>query len=156
MRLNQTADAILAGRWTGGAKGHVFGAADGTTSETAWENAVTEAKLSGLHCHDLRHSYASWPVERGRTLKEVQDALGHRTVTMTNRYAHVAPEHLREAVGQCSTTCLPTSKPFETASVLAQASARKSCSRLLEHLRSSCCLLVRLAGIEPATFRFEV
>jgi len=45
--------------------------------------------------HDLRHTFASWLVQRGRTLKEVQEALGH---PMTMRYSHLAPDHLRAAV----------------------------------------------------------
>jgi len=43
---------------------------------------------------------------------------------MTNRYAHLAPEHLREAVAVLDNV-VPTWKPSETASVLAQASAQE-------------------------------
>ena len=35
---------------------------------------------------------------RGRSLKEVQELLGHSSITMSQRYAHLAPEHLRQAV----------------------------------------------------------
>jgi integrase len=48
--------------------------------------------------HDLRHCYASWLVQRGRTLKEVQELFGHRTVNMTNRYAHLSTANRRQAV----------------------------------------------------------
>ncbi len=37
-------------------------------------------------------------MQRGRTLKEVQEALGHQTITMTMRYSHLAPDHLRAAM----------------------------------------------------------
>ena len=37
-------------------------------------------------------------MQRGRTLKEVQEALGHQTITMTIRYSHLAADHLRAAV----------------------------------------------------------
>lgn len=65
---------------------------------TAFERAVETAKLTDFRFHDLRHTFASWLVQRGRSLKEVQEALGHRTLAMTMRYAHLSPERLREAV----------------------------------------------------------
>ena len=37
---------------------------------------------------------------RGVTLQELQELLGHSSLTMTMRYAHLAPEHLRTAVGR--------------------------------------------------------
>ena len=48
--------------------------------------------------HDLRHCYASWLVQRGRTLKEVQELFGHRTVNMTYRYFHPSTANRRQAV----------------------------------------------------------
>ncbi|MBT6066375.1 MAG: tyrosine-type recombinase/integrase, partial [Proteobacteria bacterium] len=57
------------------------------------------------HCtpHTLRHTCASWMVMEGRSLMEVRDILGHSTVKMTERYAHLAPERLREAVSVLET-----------------------------------------------------
>ncbi|MGQ0592378.1 MAG: tyrosine-type recombinase/integrase [Gammaproteobacteria bacterium] len=51
-----------------------------------------------LHFHDLRHTYASWLVQSGVHLRIVQELLGHATLATTQRYSHLAPEHLREAV----------------------------------------------------------
>lgn len=51
-----------------------------------------------LRIHDLRHTYASLLVSKGRSLYEVGQLLGHSQVTMTARYAHLAPASLREAV----------------------------------------------------------
>src|SRR5262249_60408248 len=62
---------------------------------TAFENAVAEAKVDGLHFHDLRHSFASWFVMKGRSLQALQTILGHQDIKMTLRYAHLAPDHLR-------------------------------------------------------------
>jgi len=96
--LNANADAVLARRWSEGASGYVFGTRNWNSFRTAWERAVEAAKLDDFRFHDLRHTFASWLVQRGRTLKEVQEALGHRTIAMTMRYSHLAPDHLRAAV----------------------------------------------------------
>lgn len=61
---------------------------------TARERAV----LEGLRIHDLRHTCATWLVSNGVPLTEVRDLLGHSTVRMTESYAHLAPENIRDAV----------------------------------------------------------
>lgn len=48
--------------------------------------------------HTLRHTYASWLVMQGTPLYTVQRLLGHQTLAMTERYSHLAPDHMREAV----------------------------------------------------------
>ena len=96
--LGLNADAVLARRWTDGAKGYVFKSCKWNSFRSAWEAALAGAVIESFRFHDLRHTFASWLVQRGRTLKEVQEALGHQTITMTMRYSHLAPEHLRAAV----------------------------------------------------------
>jgi integrase len=66
--------------------------------QTAYNNAVQAAKLDDVNFHTLRHTFASWAVIRGVTLKELQELLGHASLAMTMRYAYLAPEHLRTAV----------------------------------------------------------
>jgi len=67
---------------------------------TAFENAVETAKLDDVTFHTLRHTFASWAMMRGVSLRELQELLGHSSLAMTMRYAHLAPEHLRTAVSR--------------------------------------------------------
>lgn len=67
---------------------------------TAFDNAVEAAKLDDVSFHTLRHTFASWAMMRGVSLKELQELLGHSSLAMTMRYAHLAPEHLRTAVSR--------------------------------------------------------
>ena len=50
-----------------------------------------------MRIHDLRHSFASFLINGGRSLYEVQQLLGHSSTTMTQRYAHLARETLLQA-----------------------------------------------------------
>lgn len=63
----------------------------------AWDWARRRAGLEGLRIHDLRHSFASFAINAGRSLYEVQQLLGHRSSAMTQRYAHLAQDTLLAA-----------------------------------------------------------
>jgi len=63
----------------------------------AWNAARKAAGLSDLRLHDLRHSFASFLINGGRSLYEVQLLLGHSNSLMTQRYAHLAHETLIDA-----------------------------------------------------------
>jgi site-specific recombinase XerD len=69
-----------------------------------WEAARADQGLEHIRFHDLRHTYASWLVQAGAPLKAVQDLLGHTTLAMTQRYAHLGADHLRSAVDLISAT----------------------------------------------------
>src|SRR5665213_1186010 len=56
------------------------------------------AGLRKIGWHTLRHTFASHLAMRGAPLNAVQSLLGHSTITMTMRYAHVAPSTLRSAI----------------------------------------------------------
>jgi integrase len=64
----------------------------------AWNVVRSAAKLGSFRFHDLRHSYASKLVMRGVDLYTVAKLLGHADVRVTQIYAHLAPDHLRDAV----------------------------------------------------------
>jgi len=60
----------------------------------AFENAVETAGIEDFRFHDCRHHFASWYMMRGGSPKALQ-ILGHASMAMTTRYAHLSPEHLR-------------------------------------------------------------
>jgi integrase len=122
--LSSNAEAVLARRWTPGAKGYVFGSRNWNSFRSAWEAALAAAGVEGFRFHDLRHTFAAWLVQRGRALKEVQEALDHQTITMTMRYSHLAPDHLRAAVAVLDDV-LPPLQLAESTKVSAQASAQE-------------------------------
>jgi len=66
-----------------------------------WERIRTHLRMNDdphWVIHILRHTCASRLVQRGVSLPVVQKWLGHKTITMTMRYAHLAPENLMAAV----------------------------------------------------------
>ncbi len=63
----------------------------------AWDTARTSAGLEEVRIHDLRHSFASFLVNAGRSLYEVQKLLGHTQIKTTQRYAHLSQQTLLDA-----------------------------------------------------------
>lgn len=62
--------------------------------ETVWRNALKTAAISDFHWHDLRHTAASYLAMSGVSLVEIAKVLGHRTLAMVARYAHLSDEHI--------------------------------------------------------------
>ena len=58
---------------------------------TDWKRYLKEAKIENFHWHDLRHTLASRLVMKGINLYIVSRLLGHHSLDMTERYAHLAP-----------------------------------------------------------------
>lgn len=63
-----------------------------------FENAVKRADLGHVRIHDLRHTFASFLVKNGVPLYHVSTLLGHSDIRITQRYAHLAPEHLHDVL----------------------------------------------------------
>ncbi len=60
--------------------------------------ALEQAEIRGVTWHTLRHTFASRLVMAGVDLKTVQELMGHKTIAMTARYAHLAPTHKLQAL----------------------------------------------------------
>ncbi|MAN79671.1 MAG: integrase [Rhodospirillaceae bacterium] len=54
--------------------------------------------LNDVRFHDLRHTFASRLVQQGVSLYEVMHLTGHKSVSMVQRYAHLAPDFQEEAI----------------------------------------------------------
>jgi integrase len=66
--------------------------------QSSFETACRRAQIADFRFHDLRHTCAAWLIQAGVSITQVRDVLGHSTVAMTEKYAHLAPENARAAV----------------------------------------------------------
>lgn len=64
----------------------------------SFATACRKAGIRDFHFHDLRHTFASQLVMAGVDITTVSRLLGHASLTMTLRYSHLAPDHLKNAV----------------------------------------------------------
>ena len=64
--------------------------------------AVLVVGLADVRSHDLRHSFASFLVNSGRSIYEVLRILGHTQIKTTQRYAHLSQDSLLEAANEIS------------------------------------------------------
>ncbi|PIZ31206.1 MAG: integrase [Alphaproteobacteria bacterium CG_4_10_14_0_8_um_filter_53_9] len=65
-----------------------------------WEDALKRAEIKDFRFHDLRHSAASYLAMNGATLVEIAAVLGHKTLQMVKRYAHLSDSHISGVVGR--------------------------------------------------------
>ena len=75
----------------------------------SFRTVCKKAGIIDFHFHDLRHTFASHLVMAGVDLTTVSRLMGHKSLTMTLRYAHLAPNHLANAVNLLNTTMNPIS-----------------------------------------------
>ncbi len=83
--LNHLAGGLVFGRRMDGGALSLYGARE------RLQRACRKAGIREVRWHDLRHSFASQLVSAGVPLRQVQEWLGHSTITMTMRYSHLAP-----------------------------------------------------------------
>ena len=85
---------------------YVFPGLDGgilDNIKTSWNRLVKDADIKKFRFHDCRHTFASRLVMRGVDLNTVRELLGHGSIEMTLRYAHLAPEKLATAIATLNT-----------------------------------------------------
>lgn len=66
----------------------------------AWRRAVANAGIEGFRFHDLRHSCASYLAMTGATTNEIAEILGHKTLQMVKRYAHLCDSHVEQVLNR--------------------------------------------------------
>jgi integrase len=70
----------------------------GANPRTGFEAACRRAEIEDFRMHDTRHCYASKLAQRGASLQQIKELLGHSSIKMVLRYAHLIPSNLDEAV----------------------------------------------------------
>jgi integrase len=67
---------------------------------SSWETTLKQADSTDFHFHDLRHSCASYLAMNGASLAEIAEVLGHKTLSMVKRYAHLSEAHTARVVAR--------------------------------------------------------
>jgi integrase len=94
-----------------------------TRFQTAWKKLLLRASIAHFRSRALRHHFASRLVQHGVPLNTVRELLGHSSMGMSLRYAHLAPDQRREALAKLN------EKPILALSLRLQLSSRQ----LLSH-----------------------
>ena len=76
----------------------------------AFARVLKEAQIHNFTFHDLRHTCASHLAMNGATQGELMEILGHRSPTMTKRYAHFSKEHISRVLQKTSNNLISDSE----------------------------------------------
>jgi len=66
--------------------------------DNGFRAALIRAGIEDFSFHDLRHTFASWLAMEGVPLSTISRLLGHKTVQMTMRYAHLSPDYMADVL----------------------------------------------------------
>ncbi|MDO8839629.1 MAG: site-specific integrase [Parvibaculum sp.] len=111
--LTARAAKIIAGRLAATGDGGALWPVKYTEMRHAWDTArahLGHADDDQFVIHALRHTFASRLVQRSVPIRVVQQLMGHKTITQTMRYAHLAPQNLAEAVALLDTPAPATAR----------------------------------------------
>lgn len=70
------------------------------TLRKPWERALAAAEIENFRFHDLRHTAASYLAMTGATPTDIAAVLGHKTLAMVKRYAHLSDQHVSLVVAR--------------------------------------------------------
>jgi len=90
---------------------------------TGFLNSCKRAGLIDLHFHDLRHTFASQFVMSGGDLYILKEILGHKSITMTQRYAHLSPTYKIKAIDRMNTLWAGATPQTNPSEVLSESSS---------------------------------
>lgn len=125
--------------------------------------ACAVAEVPAVGWHALRHTYASHLVAAGAPLAAIRELLGHSTIEMTLRYAHLAPSAIRAAVDLLATPQVGVStwrQPTPATRAdgeprVVQAPESERSTRQKDTLFRECPCMVGVDGVEPAKPHFD-
>jgi integrase len=89
-------ELIFKHRWNGEARHNVSRTFDRTVKKLGFNKDV-EDRRQRVVFHTLRHTFGSWLAIQGTPLLTIKELLGHKTLAMTERYAHLSPDVKKEA-----------------------------------------------------------
>lgn len=76
-----------------------------------WEKVLADAEITNFRFHDLRHTCASYLAMHGVPLLTIAEVLGHKTLQMVKRYAHLSDQHKAEALSLLDKAMFGKSEP---------------------------------------------
>ena len=101
--------------------------------EKSWRTARKAIGREDVRFHDLRHSIATWLTRGGTPLGAVSEMLGHRDITTTQRYAHVAPKTVATFLNDVVSIDIPTNPERNGNNSPSQSHPNQSVPSLFDH-----------------------
>lgn len=107
VHLNADALAVILARTRGKPKERVFPRQGQNRDTRSWFHpSMKDAGIEGYVWHSNRHTFCSWLAMAGATIKEIQEAAGHKSITMSARYSHLTPKHKASVVDKIASASL--------------------------------------------------